>query len=79
MFDQTDPQFTLVLYLKKFPKDQWIIKINQGSDAVYSCLAEKCYLKDKKEKYKKEQVKVEVVKQQKVEKRGKKVEFDNTE
>lgn len=28
VFDNTDPQFALVLYLKKYPNDQWIIKIN---------------------------------------------------
>lgn len=38
LFDKSDPQFSLVLYLKKYPKDQWIIKINENSDAVYSCL-----------------------------------------
>lgn len=41
----------MVLYLKKYPNDQWIIKINENSDAVFSCLGEKCYLKNKKEKY----------------------------
>lgn len=51
LFDKSDPQFTLVLYLKKYPKDQWIIKINENSDAVFSCLGEKCYLKNKKDKY----------------------------
>lgn len=28
LYDKTDPQFSLVLYLKKYPNNQWIIKIN---------------------------------------------------
>lgn len=78
MFDQSDPQFSLVLYLKKYPKDQWIIKVNENSDAVYSCLGEKCYLKDKRQKYKREEEKAEPLKQEKMEKKEKKVEFDNS-
>ena len=51
LYDQTDPQFSLILYLKKYPKDTWIIKTNENSDAIFSCLEEKCYMKNKKEKY----------------------------
>ena len=28
LYDNSDPQFSLVLHLKKYPKDQWIVKIN---------------------------------------------------
>lgn len=38
VYDNSDPQFALVLYLKKYPKDQWIVKINENADAVFSCL-----------------------------------------
>lgn len=48
-FDDADPQFSLVLYLPKYPKDQWILKINENADAVASCLGEKCYLKCKRQ------------------------------
>jgi hypothetical protein len=27
-YDRNDPQFSLVFFLKKYPSDQWIIKIN---------------------------------------------------
>jgi hypothetical protein len=47
MFDNVDPQFSLVLYLKKYPADLWIIKINENTDAVFSCLSEKCHMKNK--------------------------------
>ena len=28
IYDQKDPQFSLVLFLQKYPSDQWIVKIN---------------------------------------------------
>jgi hypothetical protein len=54
LFDRTDPQFSLVLFLKKYPNDQWIIKINENTDAVYSCLEEKSYMKNKNPQKEKE-------------------------
>ena len=47
LYDKTDPQFSLVLYLRKYPKDQWVIKTNEDTDALFSCLEEKSYMKDK--------------------------------
>ena len=28
LYDQKDPQFALVLYLRRYPQDQWVVKIN---------------------------------------------------
>lgn len=28
LYDKEDPQFHLVLYFKKYPKGQWVVKIN---------------------------------------------------
>jgi len=47
MYDNHDSQYALVLYLTKYTTDQWIVKINENTDAVFSCLSEKCYLKNK--------------------------------
>lgn len=38
LIDNSDPQFALVLHLKRYPRDQWIVKINENTDAVFSCL-----------------------------------------
>jgi len=46
-YDDNDPQFSLVLYLKKYPNDQWIVKANENTDAIFSCLSEKCHMKNK--------------------------------
>ena len=39
MYDNHDPQYSLVLYLTKYPTDQWIVKMNENTDAVFSCLS----------------------------------------
>ena len=36
--------------MKKYPAGQWILKINEHADEVFSCLNEKCYLKNKQSK-----------------------------
>jgi hypothetical protein len=28
LFDDKDPQFSFIFYLKKYPQGQWVIKIN---------------------------------------------------
>ena len=53
IYDQKDPQFALILYLKRYPQDQWVVKINENADAVFSCMEEKTYMKNKNEKYEK--------------------------
>ena len=50
LYDEKDPQFSMILYMKKYPEGQWVLKINEHSDEVFSCLNEKCYLKNKQSK-----------------------------
>ena len=47
VYDDKDPQFSIIFYLKKYPKGKWVLKIGEHADEVFSCLHEKCYLKNK--------------------------------
>lgn len=45
--DKFDPQFEMVFYFKKYGSGKWVFKINEHADEVFSCLNEKCYVRDK--------------------------------
>ena len=40
--------------MQKFPQGKWILKVNQNSDAIFSCLSEKTHLIDKNREQHKE-------------------------
>lgn len=37
----------MVFYFKKYGSGKWVFKINEHADEVFSCLNEKCYVRDK--------------------------------
>lgn len=48
IYDDKDPQFSFIFYFRKYPDGQWVLKVNENADSVFSCLSEKCYLKNKR-------------------------------
>ena len=59
--------------MKKYPQGKWILKVNENSDALFSCLNEKTHLIDKNREHNKEYNRAE--KEEKV--LGRKVVLDN--